>query len=88
MRKLFIAGSSVIALLGGPAGAADLARPAPVYAVPQTVVVDTLFVRPTCCHYYFGDYYGPEPRRGFPEPVRAEPAKEETTSLMPDLAVM
>jgi hypothetical protein len=31
----------------------------PVYAVPHVVVVDTLFVRPCCCHYYFGDYYGP-----------------------------
>ena len=37
MRKLLIAASSVIALLGGPAGAADLARPAPVYAVPPGV---------------------------------------------------
>src|SRR5437763_9627083 len=37
MRKLLIAGSSVIARLGGPAGAADLARPAPVYAVPPGV---------------------------------------------------
>jgi len=38
---------------------------------------------------HFGDYYGPEPRRGFPEPVQREPEKEkETTSLMPDLAVI
>jgi hypothetical protein len=31
----------------------------PCYAVPDTLVVDALFVRPCCCHYYFGDYYGP-----------------------------
>ena len=31
----------------------------PAYAVRDTVVVDALFVRPTACHYYFGDYYGP-----------------------------
>src|SRR5262249_32667117 len=31
----------------------------PVYAVSDAVVVDALFVRPACCHYYFGDYYGP-----------------------------
>jgi len=30
----------------------------PVYAVPPTVVVDAMFVRPCFCHYYFGDYYG------------------------------
>jgi hypothetical protein len=29
----------------------------PAYAVPDTVVVDALFVRPCCCHYYYGDYY-------------------------------
>jgi WXXGXW repeat (2 copies) len=29
----------------------------PAYAVPDTVVVDALFVRPSTCHYYFGDYY-------------------------------
>jgi outer membrane immunogenic protein len=38
MRKLFFAGASMIALLGGSAGAADLARPAPVYAPPPPVV--------------------------------------------------
>ena len=38
MRKLLFAGASVIALLGGSAGAADLARPAPVYAPPPPVV--------------------------------------------------
>lgn len=31
----------------------------PAYAVRDTVVVDALFVRPSHCHYYFGDYYGP-----------------------------
>ncbi len=31
----------------------------PVYAVPDTLVVDTLWVRPAYGHYYFGDYYGP-----------------------------
>jgi hypothetical protein len=31
----------------------------PVYAVSDVVVLDTLFVRPCCCCYYFGDYYGP-----------------------------
>src|SRR5262249_23192800 len=25
----------------------------PAYAVPDTLVLDTLFVRPACCHYYF-----------------------------------
>jgi hypothetical protein len=34
----------------------------PAYAVPETVVVDTLWVRPAYCHYYFGDYYGEEYR--------------------------
>ncbi len=29
----------------------------PSYAVPETVVVDTLWVRPCRCHYYYGDYY-------------------------------
>jgi hypothetical protein len=29
----------------------------PAYAVRDTVVVDTLFVQPATCHYYFGDYY-------------------------------
>jgi hypothetical protein len=32
----------------------------PCYAVHDTVVVDTLWVRPAHCHYYFGDYYGEE----------------------------
>jgi hypothetical protein len=31
----------------------------PTYVVPHTVVVDAFFVRPCCCHYYYGDYYGP-----------------------------
>jgi hypothetical protein len=31
----------------------------PAYVVRDTIVVDALFVRPTYCHYYFGDYYGP-----------------------------
>jgi hypothetical protein len=31
----------------------------PYYAVTDTIVVDTIFVRPGFCHYYFGDYYGP-----------------------------
>jgi hypothetical protein len=30
----------------------------PAYAVTDTVVLDALFIRPCCCHYYFGDYYG------------------------------
>src|SRR5205085_5053636 len=30
----------------------------PTYVVSDTVVVDALFVRPSTCHYYFGDYYG------------------------------
>jgi WXXGXW repeat (2 copies) len=29
----------------------------PAYAVQDTLVVDALFVRPTTCSYYFGDYY-------------------------------
>ncbi|MFO0844424.1 MAG: hypothetical protein U0797_18845 [Gemmataceae bacterium] len=29
----------------------------PTYAVRDTVVVESLFVRPVSCHYYFGDYY-------------------------------
>ncbi len=31
----------------------------PYYAVPDTLMLDALFVRPATCHYYFGDYYGP-----------------------------
>lgn len=31
----------------------------PAYVVHDTILVDSLFVRPCCCHYYFGDYYGP-----------------------------
>jgi hypothetical protein len=31
----------------------------PAYVVSDTIVVDAMFVRPGCCHYYFGDYYGP-----------------------------
>jgi hypothetical protein len=31
----------------------------PCYAISDVVVVDTLFVGPRCCCYYFGDYYGP-----------------------------
>jgi hypothetical protein len=30
----------------------------PAYAVPQTVILDAFWVRPSYCHYYFGDYYG------------------------------
>jgi hypothetical protein len=30
----------------------------PAYAVTDTIVLDSLFIRPCCCHYYFGDYYG------------------------------
>jgi hypothetical protein len=38
----------------------------PAYAVPDTVVVDSLWVRPAYTHYYFGDYYEPVYRdRGF-----------------------
>jgi WXXGXW repeat (2 copies) len=29
----------------------------PTYAVQDTLVVDALFVRPSTCSYYFGDYY-------------------------------
>lgn len=39
------------------------ARPAfhysPVIAIDLTVFLDHLFVRPSCHHYYFGDYYAP-----------------------------
>src|SRR5207249_189438 len=35
----------------------------PSYAVTDVVIVDSLWVRPACCHYYFGDYYGPVYRR-------------------------
>jgi hypothetical protein len=31
----------------------------PAYAVPHTVLIDALWVRPSYCHYYFGDYYSP-----------------------------
>jgi hypothetical protein len=31
----------------------------PTYVVRDTIVFDSLFIRPCCCHYYFGDYYGP-----------------------------
>jgi hypothetical protein len=31
----------------------------PAYAVRDTVVIEAMFVRPSACHYYFGDYYGP-----------------------------
>jgi len=31
----------------------------PAYAVSDVVLVDAFWVRPACCHYYFGDYYGP-----------------------------
>jgi hypothetical protein len=31
----------------------------PAYVVSDTIIVDSLFIRPCCCHYYFGDYYGP-----------------------------
>jgi hypothetical protein len=32
----------------------------PAYAVSDGIVLDALFIRPTYCHYYFGDYYGPQ----------------------------
>ena len=37
---------------------------------------------------HFGDYYGPEPRRQFPEPMRRETDKlsVDPASLLPDLA--
>src|SRR6476620_10923837 len=38
MKKLLLAGVGVIALLGGASNAADLARPAPVYAPPPPLV--------------------------------------------------
>jgi hypothetical protein len=31
----------------------------PCYAVTDTLVLDAMFIRPSTCHYYFGDYYGP-----------------------------
>jgi hypothetical protein len=31
----------------------------PAYAVPDGMVCDAFWVRPACCHYYYGDYYGP-----------------------------
>ncbi len=31
----------------------------PRHAVRDTVVVEAMFVRPSACHYYFGDFYGP-----------------------------
>jgi hypothetical protein len=31
----------------------------PYYVVGDAFLVETLFVRPAFCHYYFGDYYGP-----------------------------
>ena len=34
----------------------------PAYAVRDTIVVDAMFIRPTTCHYYFGDYYEPSYR--------------------------
>jgi hypothetical protein len=34
----------------------------PAYAVADTMVLDTMFVRPCYCHYYFGDYYEPRYR--------------------------
>jgi hypothetical protein len=30
----------------------------PYYAVSDVVIVESLWVRPSYCHYYFGDYYG------------------------------
>ena len=47
----------------------------PAYAVTDTLVVDSLFVRPAYCHYYFGDYY--EPR------YRAPAAFESYRGLQP-----
>jgi outer membrane immunogenic protein len=38
MKKLLLVGAAATALLGGSANAADLARPAPVYAPPPVVV--------------------------------------------------
>jgi hypothetical protein len=35
----------------------------PAYAVTDVVIVDSFWVRPCRCHYYFGDYYGPVYRR-------------------------
>jgi outer membrane immunogenic protein len=39
LKKLLLAGAGIVALLSEPAGAADLARPAPVYAPPPPPVV-------------------------------------------------
>lgn len=30
----------------------------PAYVVRDTIVLDSLFIRPVSAHYYFGDYYG------------------------------
>jgi hypothetical protein len=38
LKKLLLAGAGIIALLSGSASAADLARPAPVYAPPPPPV--------------------------------------------------
>jgi hypothetical protein len=34
----------------------------PAYVVSNTIVMDSLFVRTSTCHYYFGDYYEPRYR--------------------------
>ena len=31
----------------------------PGYAVTDVYLMDSLFIRPGYCHYYYGDYYGP-----------------------------
>ena len=38
MRTILLSGAAVIALLGGPSNAADLTRPAPIYAPPPPLV--------------------------------------------------
>jgi hypothetical protein len=35
----------------------------PAYAVRHEIIIDAMFVRPSYCHYYFGDYYGPAYRQ-------------------------
>src|SRR6202022_3654445 len=46
-------------IFSGPEGVTVNFVYTPAYAVCDTIVVDSLFVRPAYCHYYFGDYYSP-----------------------------
>src|SRR5207248_7572636 len=50
----------------------------PTYAVRDTILIDSLFVRPNYCHYYFGDYYGPVYRQmGFESAIVYSQRHEE-----------